>query len=211
MNRVSFLIDGFNLYHSVVALQKATKYKTKWLDIASLCSSYIHLFGKAAQLESIYYFSAIPHHLVHSNPDKIKRHEDYLDCLKHTGVLIELGRFKQKDVYCTNCQGMLLKHEEKETDVSIAIKLMEICFTNSCDTAVIVSGDTDLSPAVRRCQTLFSDKEVCFAFPYARKNRELQSLAPKSFRINQKKYIQHQLPNPIKLKDRREIYKPSTW
>jgi len=211
MNRLIYLIDGFNLYHSVIRLKRDTGYSAKWLDIASLCKSYVYLFGKDAKLQSIYYFSALPNYLITSNPDKIDRHKKYLSCLKSTGVQIELGRFKEKEVYCDRCKSMILKHEEKETDVSIAIKLLEILFTDMCDSVIIVSGDTDLAPAVRKSQAIFSGKKVIFAFPFARKNNELMTLAPGSFSIGKKQYINHQLPNPVILKNGSQIHKPVTW
>jgi uncharacterized LabA/DUF88 family protein len=211
MNRVIFLVDGFNLYHSVVRLKRDTGYCTKWLDLYSLCHSYLHLFRKDAELVDIRYFSALPYHLSSAAPGKITRHQKYLSCLRDSGVTIELGRFKEKEVFCTKCRSVFLKHEEKETDVAIAVTLLELLFTGVCDTAVIVSGDTDLSPAVAKCQTLFPGKTIVFSFPYARKNKELSKLAPGSFSIGRKQYIRHQFPNPVILKDGRELYKPSTW
>lgn len=211
MNRIIFVIDGFNIYHSILRLRRDTGYSTKWLDIASLCKSYIPLFGKDAKLEDCYYFSAIPHYLSNQKPEKIERHRSYIKCLKSTEIHVELGRFKVKDVFCPRCRSMILKHEEKETDVAIAIKLLEVFFTNACETAVIVSGDTDLSPAVRKSQSLFPDKNIVFAFPYARKNKELASLAPGSFSINKKQYIRYQLPNPVILESGQKIYKPTSW
>ena len=91
------------------------------------------------------------------------------------------------------------------------MKLIEAFFSNAYDTAVIVSGDTDLSPAVRKCQLLFPKKKIIFAFPYARKNKELFKLAPGSFTIGQKQYIRYQFPNPVVLKDGRKTFKPSSW
>lgn len=173
--------------------------------------SYIHLFGKEAKVETIYYFSAIPHYLTARNPRKIQRHKDYISCLESTGISIELGRFKAKYIYCDKCKSMVLKHEEKETDVTIAIKVVEIFLKDECDTAVIVSGDTDLSPAIRKCKNLFPDKKILFCFPYNRKNKELLSLAPGSFSINMKQYIKHQFPNPVVLKDGKKTYKPKPW
>jgi len=158
MNRVIFLIDGFNIYHSTLDIKRHTGYSTKWLDLASLCKSYIHLFGKGAKVETIYYFSAIPYYLEARNPGKIKRHKNYIECLESSGINIELGRFKVKYIFCDKCRSMVLKHEEKETDVKIAIKVVEIFLNDNCDTTVIVTGDTDLSPAIRKCRTLFPDR-----------------------------------------------------
>jgi len=124
---------------------------------------------------------------------------------------VELGRFKEKDIFCTKCRSVFLKHEEKETDVAIAVTLAELLFTDKCDTAVIVSGDTDLSPAVAKWQPLFPQKKILFAFPYARKNNELLKLAPGSFSMSRKQYIRHQFPNPVILRDGNKIYKPFAW
>ena len=210
-NKIVFLIDGFNLYHSIVALQKDTGIKTKWLDINSLCRSYISLFGKNAIFEKIFYFSAIPTYLSSSNPDKIIRHEIYIKALENTNIEVILGRFKEKTVYCNKCKSFLLKHEEKETDVAIALKLIEVLIKNIGDTIVIVTGDTDLAPAYRTAKALAIDKKVVFAFPYARKNKELAQLAPGSFSISQNQYIKHQFNNPLVLKDCTELTKPLSW
>lgn len=211
MNRIAFLIDGFNLYHSTLRLRRDTGCCTKWLDLHSLCSSYLHLFGKDSTLISVQYFSALPYHLSSRAEGKISRHRKYISCLKNSGVIVELGRFKEKQVFCTSCRTTFLKHEEKETDVSIAVSLLELLFTDKCDMAVIVSGDTDLSPAVKKSRKLFPKKKIIFAFPYARKNKELLKLAPGSFSISQKQYIRHQFPNPVTLKNGRKIDKPSKW
>lgn len=38
MNRMAFLIDGFNLYHSLVDARRAGVLKpTRWLDLRALC------------------------------------------------------------------------------------------------------------------------------------------------------------------------------
>ncbi|MBU4304242.1 MAG: NYN domain-containing protein [Candidatus Omnitrophica bacterium] len=211
MNKVAFLIDGFNIYHSIRDLERYTGYRTKWLDIASLCKSYIYLFGKDAQFHSVYYFSAIPYYLASQAPNKITRHKQYIKCLQSSGIHIELGRFKEKFVFCDKCRSMVLKHEEKETDVTIAIKVVELFLKNDCDTCVIVSGDTDLSPAARKCKAIFPHKNIVFAFPFNRKNKELLKIAPNSFSISKKQYIKHQFANPITLENGQQIYKPSLW
>jgi len=105
---------------------------------------------------------------------------------------------------------MILKHEEKETDVAIAVKLFEVCFKSKADIIIIVTGDTDLSPAVKTCKELFPKKRILFAFPFDRKNKELLKLAPDSFSISKKQYINHVLSNPIKIKNQ-EICKPDKW
>jgi len=212
MNRVTFLVDGFNLYHSVVdASRDLGGASTKWLDIHSFCKSYLANIGKDAKLERIYYFSAYAKHRQRSDPDVIIRHENYIKCLRATGINDILGRFKQRDLSCPKCGQTIEKHEEKETDVAIATKLLEACFLNECDTAVLVTGDTDILPAIKTALKHFPDKRVMCVFPYRRKNQELAQLVQGCFRVKADKYLNHQLPNPMPLPDGTHISKPTTW
>jgi len=210
MSRVSFLIDGFNLYHSIRTLQQKTRYKAKWLNIHALCKSYLHLFGREAELKDLYYFTAIPFYLEARYPEKIEKQQAYIKCLESFGIQVIKGRFKEKDVYCHRCRSNILKHEEKETDVSIALKMFELCHYDACDVIVVVSGDTDLYPAVEVCERVFEDKKFVFAFPFNRKNKELLKIAPDSFSISKKQYIKHLLPNPVIIGEEK-VSKPDSW
>ena len=217
MNRVTFLVDGFNLYHSVRRAERELETSTKWLDIKRLCSSYLPniapTVGERTQLERVYYFSALAKHLEATHPKVTDRHKAFIRCLEDTGVIVELSRFKPKTIRCPNpsCRGEFIKYEEKETDVALAVKLLEIFFINECDTAVLLTGDTDLAPAVRTARRLFPTKAILFAFPYRRKNNELAKLAPGSFCIGKKQYAKYQFPDPYELTDGSVIRKPLNW
>lgn len=212
MNRVAFLIDGFNVYHSAVSasrdLHGAT---TKWLNLRALCESYLYLAGGNAQTASVHYFSALATHLQAVKPDVIVRHMALIEALQVTGVTVELGRFKQKTIHCDSCHRQIIRHEEKETDVAISVRLLELFVRNMCDTAIVVTGDTDVAPAVRCVQQLFPKGRVLFAFPYGRKNQELAKLAPGSFNIRKEQYAKFQFPNPVIAADGRRIVKPAKW
>ena len=52
MTRVSFFIDGFNLYHSL----KDYARDCRWLDLRKLCESYLR---ENEQLGDVYYFTAV--------------------------------------------------------------------------------------------------------------------------------------------------------
>lgn len=208
--RINFLIDGFNLYHSIKSAHSIHKVNTKWLDVKSLFTSYLHLFGKAAVVNEIHYFSALPYHLTGTEPGKLKRHQTYIDCLFSMGVHIHLGRFKKKDTYCTKCGQHFKKHEEKETDVAIAIKALEMFYNDECEVGVIVSGDTDFAPVAKACQLNFPTKKILFAFPYGKQNAELKIVSPESFKIHYLQYSQHQLPNPY-INGTTTILKPVEW
>jgi NAD kinase len=162
-------------------------------------------------MEEIYYFSALAEHCIPNDPDVVIRHQKLLSCLKSEGVIIELAKFKEKDVYCQRCRSYTKHHEEKETDVALSIKLLELLINKKCDTIIIMSGDTDIAPAVRTAKKLFPFNGIHFIFPYNRKNKELKTLCPKSIKVSKENYLNHQFPNPFILSDGTEIWKPSTW
>lgn len=213
MNRIVFLIDGFNVYHSLENASKDLGGKsTKWLDIKSLCSSYLGNIGSNAILKDIYYFSAYATHLSPNNPGVVQRHRNYIKCLEDSGIHCEMNRFKEKIIKCPNCKQPFSRHEEKETDVSISVKIIELFHNDECDTVVIVSGDTDISPAARTAKLLFPAKHVWFLFPYKRSNEDLRKLNPgQNIKIRKESYTKHQFPNPHKLSDGTTISKPATW
>jgi Uncharacterized conserved protein len=213
VERVTFLIDGFNLYHSVrsASVKLGLKAGTKWLDIPALCRSYLHLFGRDAVMHEIHWFSAFAKHLEATKPDVTARHAAYARCLEDAGVLVELSRFKKKRMRCDKCGANLTRHEEKETDVAVAAKLLEICFTDAADRIVLVTGDTDVAPAVRTAKRLFPHKQVGFAFPFDRKNDELAQLGGTSFVMSKEAYVRHQFADPYVTRDGTAIPKPAKW
>jgi uncharacterized LabA/DUF88 family protein len=213
MKRVVFLVDGFNLYHSLAEAQRDSYGKTtKWLDLQALCSSFLPVAGRVAgeraELASIHYFSASP---THRSQSKIDRHALYTCCLSATGVTIHLGRFKRKSGTCPYCGRDYSTHEEKETDVAIASMLFEVLASGSADMVILMTGDTDLAPALATCKRLFPSEPVLCAFPYRRANSELRKLAPESFSIKLRSYRSNQFPDPLVLGDGNSISKPSSW
>ena len=197
--RVSFLIDGFNFYHS---LRKTAC--SKWFDLNSLCDSQLHLFTGKAELEEIYYFSALATHL---KPKDLKHHKIYIDALKTTDIIPVLGKFKKKDVFCHACKKSIEKHEEKQTDVSIAVKILELFHRDKCDSIGIVSCDTDLIPAIKTAQNLFPHKEIIVFFPKPNNSKELKTIC-KCHKLKQ--YDKHVFPDTIVHKGN-TISKPPKW
>lgn len=212
MARVTFLVDGFNLYHS---LDRASVdmggVGTKWLDLESLCGTFLYQVGGGAELERVIYFSALADHVDRVKPGATDRHRAYIAALRALGVQVELGTFKKKWRRCPACGQQILFHEEKETDVAIAVRLLELFWNDRCDAVVIVSADSDLSPAVREAKRCSPGKPVYCCFPYARGTTELRTLATQCFRIRKERYGDHQLPDPVILADGTRIAKPASW
>jgi uncharacterized LabA/DUF88 family protein len=214
MIRTSFLIDGFNLYHSVKTASHDLGLNgsgTRWLDIRSMCQSYLHLIDKTAQLSDIYYFSALARHLEMRKPDVTVRHQNYIRCLEDSGVIAELHRFKKSLTFCQKCNQTFNRREEKETDVAMATRLLELLFLDKCGTIVLVTGDTDIVPAVKTAQHIFSKNEIVFMMPYKRHNKELANLVSRHFDISSNNYTKHQFADPYITKKGKSVVKPLSW
>lgn len=211
VNKVAFFIDGFNLYHSVCeAIPDKKLNGGKWLDIKSLCTNFLSACGSNSTLSDVIYFSAIAHHMAHTGAPV--RHQLFIDALESTGVQVILGNFKKKKIKCKKiCRLEGFGHEEKETDVNIAVTLFEYLMLNKCDTAVIVSGDSDLVASTRAAKRLFPTKRLGACFPYKRKSNELAQIADFELKISAHLYERFQFPPTISLLNGKTINKPQTW
>ena len=211
MNRVHFLVDGFNLYHSLREAERDAGVGLRWLDLRGLLESYRHVIGGRPTTREIRCFSALAHHRLPQDPGVVQRHRTYLRALESTGVRVHLGRFKACEQVCKCCRRTYQRFEEKETDVALAVALLEALLDPETDTVVLVSGDTDLSPALRAGRARFPDKRIGIAFPYRRLSEELKRLGDFHWRLKPARYASHQLPDPLCLGDGTRLAKPAGW
>ena len=156
MIRSSFFIDGFNLYH---ALKRLDGPHLKWVDLMKLMQQQIAPHSE--MIADVFYFSAYAYWL----PDQKTRHEEYVKALASTGVQIVMGQFKEKERSCLKCKTTWTQHEEKETDVNIALFVLNEAYRNTYDRAYIVSRDSDLKPAVEMVRARFPEKEMYIVAP----------------------------------------------
>ncbi len=55
--KTAFLVDGFNLYHSLDQAQGRPRVRnTKWLDLRAFCQSFLPVLGRNYRLGSVHYF-----------------------------------------------------------------------------------------------------------------------------------------------------------
>jgi uncharacterized LabA/DUF88 family protein len=210
-----FLVDGFNLYHSLRQLGKICGKQVKCLDIrrrvdvnvSKVRSAYP---GHRVAVKDIFYFSALATHLTTTDRGVVNRHRAYISALESTGVKVVLSKFKAKDVTCPQCHKEFTRHEEKETDVALGLSLVE-SFARGADAVVLVSGDSDLMPAIRCARRLFPHKKIGVAFPFNRRTTELAQAVDFSFQIQQKEVERSQFPAKVTLPDGTEIQKPASW
>lgn len=188
MNQVRAYVDGFNLYHGL--RQDGRRYL--WLDLDALVVS---LLKPGQNLGSVQYFTA----RVRNDPPAKQRQADYLDALSvySPRVTVTEGRFQRKTQCCYQCRAQWTTYEEKDTDVSIAVTLVEDGVLDRFDTALVISADSDLCPAIRSLKRLRPTKKVIAAFPPNRRSDDLRRAADATFTIGTAKFRQAQLPNAI--------------
>ncbi len=207
-----FFVDGFNLYHSIERAQKAFPAPShKWLDLNALARANLLSLGPTEVLVGVHYFTAYADHLVLTNPDKVTRHRAYVRALTASGVVAHFGHFKAKDTWIESAQAYHRIWQEKATDVGIVSEVFLQAHRDAFDVAVIVSGDADYAPAIPVFQALHPQKRLVFAFPYDRKNKELDRLAPGSFTLGRESYAAHQFPTAVRLPSGKFVVCPHAW
>ena len=133
----------------------------------------------------MYYFSTIATHISESAQ---KRQYAYITALQVRGIKPILGQFKQKDRYCPKCASYSKANEEKETDVNIALDLLDLAYQDAYDRALLVSNDSDLAPAIRKVRARFPNKKISIiAPPLSRQCNELIQAASDKTKIR----VQH--------------------
>lgn len=167
--RVACFIDGFNLYHAINDL--GLDYY-KWVNIRKLLEFFID--HTVHRMVSVFYFSAFASWL----PGPCARHQQYVKALRVKGVVPVLGRFKTKILNCKRCRCEWPTHEEKESDVNIALWMLDRAYRNEYDRAYLVSSDSDLVPAVKLLRKRFPEKTVkAIAPPERRHGKEIAQAA----------------------------------
>lgn len=200
-NRVIVYIDGFNLYFGIVA---AGIENCKWLNIKSLIDSYITHNQELIEIK--YFTSRITNH-----PSKQKRQTTYLEALETTSINIIYGLYKAKNIECNNCGHNWSISNEKMTDVNIATHLLLDAFNDNYDTAILISGDSDLVPPIKAIHTHFHKKAVSVFFPPERHNITVAGAAKGSQIIGKKKIKDHQFPQTITKNNSYVLTKPESW
>jgi len=201
-------IDGFNLYYGAV---RKTPYK--WLDPSALCRRLL----PRDDIIKIRYFTA---HVSarDDDPGLPQRQQTYLRALATIPNLeIHLGHYVSHNVRMPLAHPPkrgartveVIKTEEKGSDVNLATYLLLDAFKRVCDTAVIVSNDSDLCEPIRIARTeLGIGVGVVNPHPPAHRSRSLRGtffkqLRPAAIRASR-------FPN--ELSDECGIFrKPTSW
>lgn len=207
--RTCVYVDGFNLYYGTL---KDTRHK--WLDLFALFQS---LLKPHHQILRIKYFTARVSG-TSRDPAKARRQHVYLRALQHyrPEVEIHLGHFLSHNVRlplatptARQRTAEVIKTEEKASDVNLAVHLLNDCWLDAYDCALVVTNDSDIAEAMRLVKQ-HHRKLIGLATPGSRHpSRQLLAHADFSLHIRNKRMLQRsQLPDPI---PGTTIHKPVAW
>jgi uncharacterized LabA/DUF88 family protein len=186
--RVAAYVDGFNLYYGI----RREGRRHLWLDLEKLAQS---LLKPRQQLVAVRYFTA----RVRNDPPAEHRQQVYLNALTaHCGLVeIRQGRFQEKSRVCRSCRWSWTDYEEKESDVSLAVSLVEDAVIGLYDTALLVSADSDMCPAIHSVRRLQPSARVVAALPPNRNSAALRAICDGSLSIGMDKIRRSQLPDIV--------------
>jgi len=102
-------------------------------------------------------FTVLPTHL---GDDAVAARMKYIKSLKKIGYQVTLGKMRKKVRAVSvpvlglgwlglKTQRKVTLHEEKDTDINIAIEMVKDALERKCDKMVLISGDSDYLPVIR--------------------------------------------------------------
>ena len=153
--RVIAYIDGFNLYHAIDGLNLP---HLKWTDLRALARSFLR---NGQTLDTVKYYTAFATWL----PDAYARHREYVAALRASGVDVLLSEFRDRPSECYRCGHRWIRHEEKRTDVQMAVDIVGDCLEDQFDLALVITADSDLSPAISRVRASLGKRLLMIAPP----------------------------------------------
>lgn len=207
-------IDGFNLYYG---LKSASWQKYYWLNMREMATK---LVRPPFMLVGTKYFTArisgahpgdSPQRAAEREASR-RRQSTYIEALETLKFLDVIeGQFLMKREFCRACNSDYYRAEEKMTDVRIATELITDAFLDRFDSALVVSGDSDLVPPVDAVKTHFPHKRIVAVFPPKRHSMGLQAACDSSITLWESTLRDSQFSDKVLKADGTQLKRPSEW
>ena len=210
MVRSIVYIDVFNFYYGLL---RSGKYKgCKWLDLEGVFKA----IRQHDEIRVIRYFTAFW-------PDESgERHKVYAGALSQLPIVdVRAGRYKKKSIRCQvrECRyagnRVFRSYEEKETDVSIALAMLDDAYQKKCEAMILVTADSDLVPAINLVKDRFPDIRIIAYIPGPHKRFQtaihIRTACDDSRLFPANLLPKFQLPQDIVADGGRTYRKPSQW
>lgn len=202
--KINAYIDGFNLYYAIRNLKTP---KFKWINLRTLCALFLQ---NEDELQDVFLFTARIKY-DQNNPNKKKRQEAFIKAQMAVNVKLVFGKFKNKFPKCSHCHQQYHTYEEKESDINIALQLLEDAYEDRFDKAFVITADTDLNSTLHRVKALFPHKKIILLIP-PKKSKEARDLLSENIGFEIKNHHLNKALLPEELFYNGEnIKKPIEW
>ncbi|MGD0613930.1 MAG: NYN domain-containing protein [Verrucomicrobiota bacterium] len=211
--RCIIYMDAFNWYFGIFQHRPAWK----WLNVQS--------FFEALRLDedvvAVKFFTALVEPVKHVSQrrDRQKRYLKALGTLPKVKII--LGKYQERTVTCQarDCMRHLEYQvpEEKKTDVNIAVNLLEDAFRGLTDSMVIVSGDSDLEPAVEWVRRNRPQIKITVYIPVLederqqRRNDNYHRMGVTCKPLPLADIPRHVFPATIQMNEKEAVARPAEW
>ena len=202
--RAVVYVDGFNFYHGVI---RGGDPQNKWLDLERLFG----LIRNQEDLVLVRYFTA------EMWGEARQRQAVYLDALKTLPMVhVRTSIFKKKPVKGRYGPNNALKvrietFEEKETDVALAVSMIDDAYNDRADVFVLVSSDTDFVPPLELLHDTFPNKDVVVYIPSRNWDKAAELRRFDAHRFPERMLELARFPEIVRSADDRRIERPSQW
>lgn len=187
----------------------------KWLNLEQLCRRLLPEYD----LRGIKYFTSRVLSLSY-DPNAPQRQDIYLRALATLDPLLSIyfGKMKRsknkKELVNPTVPSeewvKVYHQEEKQTDVNLAIHLVWDAFNGCCDTAVVITNDSDLFPAIEMVENS-TNTNVMLVNPNTEKRRRARDLRASEYRRIRKGAIAKSQFPPEMEDDDGIFCKPKGW
>lgn len=177
-------MDGLNLYHG---MQSLNLLDYRWLDLRNVC---VRLANRARDkagldemaVERVTYCTSFV-----SDKQAAFRQDVFIQALQaHSDIHVLHGKYEAKGRECEchcGCHNLVAFQKEKRTDVNLAVQMvMDAASVTRPYAALLVTGDTDLVPAIEAAK--LRGVKVIVAAPPGRHQEHLNAVADVYLRIN---------------------------
>lgn len=186
--RAGLFVDGFNLYHAIDDLGSN---HLKWLNLRALGNKIIP--RKSQTLEEVIYCSAY----YPGDHAKRIRHERYIQALAHFDVIAILGHYRDEHMDCRNCGHVWQKPTEKQTDINLALSMIDAARFERVDCIYLLTADTDQAASLAYLARHFPKIKRITVFPPGRRPSDfLRNLSDETIKL-QRHHIEDCLLPPF--------------
>lgn len=206
-------VDGLNLYHGMV---DAGLLAYRWVDIRRVCEQMVfdarNRENLPFTLDAVTYCTSF----VRNDKQAQSRQDLYVQALQSQNpqMTVLLGKYEEKtrdcECYC-GCHNQVAFQKEKRTDVNLAVEMLRDAMSPNAPAAMLlITGDTDLVPAIQAVQA--RGLHVIVAAPPARHQDYLMHVSDTYVRVGRRQLRHSPLPAVVNSTlNGYPLTPPATW